>query len=278
MPQTPREEYKARRAERDRQRKESVRVPRYWFGLRDPVARVTLVLALFTLALVIVGIFQWNSISGQLTEMKSAGADTKSLVTAANSQAISMSHQLDEMQSEKRAWVSPAKDPVLESLHIDESDELLGTVKGSLQNTGRNPAMFVFVNAEISLGPLIPYGSMPNWQSAICEQATGALGTTVFPGSVESGFGVDARRAATELRQGNKLSAYTVLAPTLAACIVYEDAVTKQIHRTPLAFEIRVRVVARQGNDCCAIIPSDLPLEGRDLVLQPWLRGNLPPD
>jgi hypothetical protein len=66
MPQSQREEYKARQAERERREQERAPKPWYWLGQRDPVARFTLYVGLLTGGLIIVGVLQWAVIFGQL--------------------------------------------------------------------------------------------------------------------------------------------------------------------------------------------------------------------
>ena len=190
-----------------------------------------------------------------------------------------MQGQLDEMQFEQRAWVSVTKDSGMEDFFINATGELRGTIKTTLQNTGKNPAVGVFVNAEMSVGAVIPHGSMLAWQAAICAQSTGPLGATMFPGSPEPVFLTETGLAAVELddRIGSTTNGSAVLAPVIAGCIAYEDAVTRHVHHTPIAYEIRMRV-PRPGRNCCAITSGDLPLKEEDIVLRPWVRGNLPPN
>jgi hypothetical protein len=83
MPQSPREGYEAKRAERNRKLEERAPKPWHWFGQRDAVARFTLYLGFLTLALVVVGFLQWSIIRDQLNEMRSGGVDTRKLAAAA---------------------------------------------------------------------------------------------------------------------------------------------------------------------------------------------------
>jgi hypothetical protein len=192
-------------------------------------------------------------------------------------QADIMNNQIIEMQSEQRAWVSLTKDSGMERLSINTANDLRSTIKTTLQNTGKNPAVSVFVNAEMSIGTTIPYGSMAAWQTAICGRSAGSLGTTMFPGSPEPVFEIETgltAREATERRNANPVLAF---APVIAGCIVYADAVTNRMHHRPIAFEIRVRVPGL-NRGCCGIIAADLPLKEEDLVLRPWVKGDLRPD
>ena len=185
-----------------------------------------------------------------------------------------MEGQLKEMQSEQRAWVSLTKDSGIEGFSVSAANELRATMRFGLQNTGKNPAVAVFVNAEMSIGTVIPYGSMPAWQAAVCAQPTGRLGVTMFPGSPEPILTVETGLTAIEFSQRKNWDANTVLAPVIAACIVYEDAVTQYPHHTPVAFEIRAKA-PKPGS---GISYGDIPLKEDEITLRPWIRGNLPPD
>jgi hypothetical protein len=109
MPQSRLDEYKARQAERERQEKERLPMPWWWLRQREPVARFTAYLAVFTVSLVVVGVLQWLSIRGELNEMKSG----------------------------ERAWVGASD----YTYTIAES----GPVKGvaSVSNVGKTPAMAI---------------------------------------------------------------------------------------------------------------------------------------
>jgi hypothetical protein len=81
-----------------------------------------------------------------------------------------MQGQLGEMQSEQRAWVSETKDFGIERLFVNDANELRGAIRIVLQNSGKNPAVAVFVNAEMSLGTAMPHGSMPAWQKGMASR------------------------------------------------------------------------------------------------------------
>jgi hypothetical protein len=111
MPQSRREEYKARKAERDRQQEERAPKPWHWLGQRDPVARFTLYVGLFTLSLVVVGLLQWSIIRDQLIDAQ------------------------DAMRLDQRAWLG------VESL---SGEDKIGTVFSAIvhtRNTGKTPAI-----------------------------------------------------------------------------------------------------------------------------------------
>lgn len=206
-----------------------------------------------------------------LDALKKADVANGIAQNAAAGQLSAMQSQITEMQSEQRAWVSLTKDSGIESLFVNAANELRATIRIGLQNTGKNPAVSVFVNADMSIGAVMPHGSMAAWQAAVCGRPTG-LGFTMFPGSPEPIYEVETGTTAAEFAERKRMS----LVPVVAACIVYEDAVTRQTHYTPLAFQVLMRA-PRPGNSCCAILPDNLPINGGKLLLREWIRGNLPP-
>jgi hypothetical protein len=111
-----------------------------WLGQRDPVARFTAWLMIFTLGLVISGLLTWCSIQGQLTEMKRAGGDTHDLAVAATKQAdnASTANELEKNAqiANFRAWLGP-NDAKLDG-PITKGQPVKYTI--SYQNTGREPA------------------------------------------------------------------------------------------------------------------------------------------
>lgn len=121
MTQSQEERYRARQAERKRQVEERAPKPWYWFRQREPVARFTLYVGLFTLALVLVGILQWRSMRGQLAEMRSGSMDTHHLALAA---------QLDQ-----RAWLGASN----YTYTITESEPIHSIA--AVLNTGKTPAI-----------------------------------------------------------------------------------------------------------------------------------------
>jgi len=185
-----------------------------------------------------------------------------------------MTTQVDEMQSEQRAWVALSKDSGILSLSVNDANEIRSAIRIGLENSGRNPAVEVFANAEISIGTQIPHGSMPAWQKAVCEQPTSGLGYTVFPNSIEPSLTIDIGTKPDELVALKRLSSNPGGTPVVAACIVYRDAVTNLKHYTPLAFQI-LNGVPKPGEGCCAIAFKDLPISGKDLVLRIWVLGSM---
>jgi hypothetical protein len=182
-----------------------------------------------------------------------------------------MQAQVREMQAEQRAWVSLSADSGISSMSIDSvNKDLRATVKASLQNTGKNPAVSAFINAEISVGETLPYGSMQSWQRSVCTRPNGDLGITLFPGSPPFTFETNTGLVETERSYWSRLIERSPLVPVIVVCIIYRDAVTGLEHWTPLAFQVRTR----EGS---AVGIGDLPMQGPDLVLHPWVRGGLPP-
>jgi hypothetical protein len=82
MPQPNNKDYATRKAERAHNEKEHAPMPWWWLRQRDPIARFTAYLVLFTFCLVFVGILQWVSIRGQLHEMKAQRLLTMAQISA----------------------------------------------------------------------------------------------------------------------------------------------------------------------------------------------------
>jgi hypothetical protein len=183
-----------------------------------------------------------------------------------------MQQQLDEMQAEQRAWVSPTPDLRIDPL-LGDRDVLRADVRIGLQNTGKNPATGAFVHADMSIGTSLPHGSMQAWQTAVCAAASKGLGVTLFPGSPEPTFKITIKTDPGELAERRRQSANVVVVPLVVACVSYQDAVTKRPHRTPFAYQVYTMQPLGE-----AIPVSSLPLTGDQIVLRPWVRGNLPPD
>lgn len=201
---------------------------------------------------------QWHAMKGQWDVMKG---------------------QLSEMQAEQRAWVSLSNGSGIESLYVDAVNKQLDAKFDFVtQNSGRNPAVFVFVNTAllVSIGQG-PYGSMVDWQRVVCNQPDGNGGVTLFPQSLPAGQPTTLHTDQGVLSQWQAKWARVIrggaipIAPVIVACIVYRDAVTGKIHHTPYA--IRISKPPAGG-----IFLKDLPLQGGDLNVFYSLFGNLPPD
>jgi hypothetical protein len=231
-----------------------------WLRREVPWRLVTILL---TVALVWVGWAQYRSSRVQAKIMRT--------------QAEIMSRQLDESQSEQRAWVSLTKNSAIESLALNASNQLRVTLSLELQNTGKNPAASVFVSAEMSIGTELPHATMELWENALCEQEhpgeLPAMGSTIFPGGIEPVFDIEAGLSALEAAEPKR----STMAPIVAVCIAYQDAVTHRAHYTPLAFRVLTNGPT-PGTGSVGIDTSTLPLRAGALVLRPWIRGNLPPN
>ena len=165
--------------------------------------------------------------------------------------------QLHEMRAEQRAWVSLAGDPE-EGGSLGIGADVRAKIKFALQNTGRNPAVSIFLHGETSIAKVIPFGSMPAWQKAICNEPTGGIGFTLFPNATtmrydaEFGLREDERKA-----REHAMPQFTAPA-VIAGCIIYTDAVSGITHHTPLAYQTSSESGRYQA--------------------RPWIRGVLPPD
>lgn len=177
-------------------------------------------------------------------------------------------NQLNEMQAEQRAWISITKDSGVESLSIDSvNNQLDAKLKITLQNTGRNPAVFVSVNAEMSDFAIPHGGSMPDWQAAVCKIDVRTYGFTMFPNSIQPSY---------EVTVSSKIPTQAVVVPSIAACIIYQDAVTGKTHHSPLAFQLMK--TPRPEAPCCGIVIKSLPLQSSEIMTRLWTLGSLPPD
>ena len=156
MPQPTYKESKARNAERQRRIQERMPKPWWWFKQRDPVARFTLYVGIFTLCLVIVGILQWCSVRGQLgemktasslmqsqlDEMKSAGEQTASMVVATQNLASSANTANTIATNADRPWIGVIK-LVPNPNPPQIGQEWKTTIR--IINSGRSPAIDVRV-------------------------------------------------------------------------------------------------------------------------------------
>ncbi len=162
MPQSPEEAYRARQAERKRQEQEHAPKPWYWLGERDPVARNTRYLGIATIALVIataglvvVGILQWRSINGQLSEMKTARRDTEAAT------------KLDE-----RAWVG-----LLDAVSNPKSFTATRpwNVELIFSNSGKTPARNVKIAMKVLTTPSFVNGPSSADIQALTFQPTQSI-------------------------------------------------------------------------------------------------------
>ncbi len=205
---------------------------------------------------------------GMWTEVRQQTIATQIAAKAAESAAKTAQGQLSEMQAEQRAWISITKDSGVESLSIDSvNNQLDAKLKITLQNTGRNPAVFVSVNAEMTEFAIPHGGSMPDWQAAVYKIDVRTYGFTMFPNSIQPTF---------EVTVSSKIPTQAVVVPSIAACVIYHDAVTGKIHHTPLGFQLMK--IPRPGVPCCGIVMKSLPLQSSEIMTRLWTLGSLPPD
>lgn len=84
-------------------------------------------IAVFGLCAVIVGVLQWKTMSGQLGEMKSGGADTHALAEAAKAQATAASAQAEQA----KAQVAKMGESVTSTNNLVASTNILGRQAGA---------------------------------------------------------------------------------------------------------------------------------------------------
>lgn len=193
-------------------------------------------------------------------------------------QRAAMKSQLDEMQVEERAWVSIAGDQAaVEGASMDNQGGLNFELGAMLRNTGKAPAVHVYVVAQGSVAAGLPYGSWQAWQEAVCQKSSTHLEATVFPGDQVPVRNFSAYIDPGQVKKRKSESGNPVIAPTVVVCVVYQDTLTKQLHHTPYQFEIRMRA-PRPGHGCCAVALSDFPLRADELTLMIRPVDAQPPD
>jgi hypothetical protein len=155
MPQCPEDEYKVKRAERERKQQDLLPTPLWWLGQRDPIARYTLYLGLLTLGLVIVGTLQWCSALGQLAEIK------ETRIEAGNATRL-----------DQRAWVG-VRDAI--SVPGSFTETSAWRVNMIFANSGKSPARGAKIAALSLISPVSISGPSPDQIKALEFQPTQAI-------------------------------------------------------------------------------------------------------
>jgi hypothetical protein len=133
---------------------------------------LTAVMACATVVSAVVGIYQWQVMSGQLAEMKTSSADTKTLAQAAQNQAIAAKESADAakaqataaqnatsiakqafdenvktFQQDQRAWIA------IKGIRIFDPFEAHKplTVRATMVNTGKTPAFNTMHLATVAI-------------------------------------------------------------------------------------------------------------------------------
>jgi hypothetical protein len=172
---------------------------------------LTAAIAFFALCSIIVGVFQWSAMRGQLAEMHSGGIDTHDLAVAAGRQARDTERlaeqaeqssklaerTLEAFEVQQRAWVALATPPKLQPAE--------NGVIWSLRNFGSSPAFHIYARGINVEQP----SEISAAQGKICREiGTAETWELLFPGEV-----------------GRPRAAFVVGAPVLhvVGCIKYRD-------------------------------------------------------
>jgi hypothetical protein len=190
-------------------------------------------------------------------------------------QQKTMQDQLNEMQEESRAWVSPKGNPAIFEPLSSDSNGIRVPLSVVLKNSGKNPASPTFVSAAVSVS------QQPNeaWQRSVCDNPVNVIGASVFPGD-EVSVGTVLYIATDQVAQITKSipNGAASISPFIAACIIYKDAVTGKLHHTPYAFQLQMKF-ARPPRGCCAIFLNDISnLKEDDVALLVWPISYVRPD
>jgi hypothetical protein len=194
-------------------------------------------------------------------------------LNAMQSQVNIAQQQLTEMQAEQRAWVALSEATGPMAIENDGNGGVSVTLRWALKDGGKDVADIAYVNEAISIGLQIPHGSFGKWQAAVCADRQTLPNGFLFPTSLDLTF-----VATQSLNKDDVARSHGVIAPFVAACVVYRDAVTQKWHKTPYLFKLVMRQ-PRPGNGCCALALADLPVKENELILQTASRyDQIPPD
>jgi hypothetical protein len=151
--------------------------------------------------------------------------------------------QLNEMQFEQRAWLYASKTAMTSPITFDVNG-LRMEFGFTIRNTGKNPAVQVYVQTEAKIGEL----PNPEWSRHVCSMALDNVGVIVFPGEVDSiPVSTVTYLAADEIEKGAiprqaPDPSFRFLPPiTVMACVTYKDAATNKLGHTSYAFNVRKR-------------------------------------
>jgi hypothetical protein len=234
--------YKAAQSERKRREEAREPVKWWWLGQREPVARFTAYVGVFTALLAVVGSLQWCSLRGQ--------------------QAV-MQGQLAEMQVEQRSWVSLQGAAVSGPISLDQNGARI-PLQFIVKNTGKNPATYADVVTDAKT--TVPINAA--WEQKICSAPTEVMtGVTLLSGDSQTlSKMVYVPRSDLDAWLRFLPPGMKIINPAIVACVQYRDVVTGAWHHTPYAFEIDGRD-PKTGNPCCAIDLGHGPVDPKNVEL-----------
>lgn len=199
MNQPPYKGYQAKRADQECKRQERLRkTPWHWFGQSDAVARFTLYVGFFTLALVGVGFLQWCTLGHQLNEMHQAGIDAEN------------TKRLDE-----RAWVGVEE---MSSIPPVPQTDKPWDVSLTFRNSGKTPAINFLMQSSQHI-----QAEFPNINSKCAEAIKKRDSVTMLPPNGRSEAILHITDGAPsnwedQITAGNALYVW--------GCVVYDDVFT----------------------------------------------------
>lgn len=179
-----------------------------------------------------------------------------------------LERQLSEMQFEQRAWLYASGVEMAAPMSFDVNG-LRMTFAHMVRNTGKNPAVQVFVNAEAKIDEL----PNPEWSRRVCSINSGDLGVSIFPGADSAPLVYTIYVAKHELEKSEIRDTSTgrrfVPPINVMFCVTYKDAATNKVGRTPYAFKLQKKIGPLWDSE-------DLPTN--DVVLQLSPLPTIPPD
>jgi hypothetical protein len=213
-------------------------------------ADATWAIFFLTLVIMIVGYLQWQSMMGQLDEMRSSSEDTKQIIATAKSQVIVMQNQLDEMKFEQRPWVY-ADIGIRRAIYRNQGGGFTIPIFFVLHNTGHLPASYVSPDIEAYIPAGVGSQSANERQQRRCAHAaqqtsaSDQIGTTIFPGqtvNLETGVGIDADEVETARkvwleRTGKQMDILTIW---VVGCIRYRSP-DGDTHQTGTVFYLGMK-------------------------------------
>jgi hypothetical protein len=101
------------------------------------------------------------------------------MITREWDQHRALERQLDEMQFEQRAWLYTSRTEISGPISFDVNG-LRMNFAYVVRNTGKNPAVQVFVHAEAKIDDR----PNPEWSRRVCSMNSVDLGVSIFPGAL----------------------------------------------------------------------------------------------
>jgi len=204
----------------------------------------------------------------QAWEMRQGSVDTGRLAAAATAQATTVQKELELTQ---RPWME-GELQFTSPLRID-SDGAHTTVKLTIKNTGRTPAITVWRTSKIFAGGN-DIETMEQWENEVCNERAPNVtsgrpnGFTVFPKTQNSSEGLLSIDKAT-ITQARRADGMVVL--RIIACINYKYSFIKsdEWHQTSYVWEIDKKtpngVTATNANDDI-VQPGDILMQNHPLL------------